>query len=308
MDLTDETEAKIEEWLGSHSRMPRNDRVSKWLNCSIFEAEGVINEYKQKHGIRVRRNGKSVGYQGNELFAPDPEPEQGSRDEVKEPGRTTGHDRKWFDLAIDGGALVLAVVIDIVLNFVVFTVIAPDLLTKIGMGALSFVVVLFGLRGWIKGGAIGLTLWAMFAIVVTFSDLSFALYVTSVQTESAGVDTELVRLTDKVDHDQKALDLLQDQYNAIGSGFRSELAVRQNAIIDARRALESSEAERRSYIAKNAKDENKQAVLTADGVFSAIPDSLEHGRWIQLVFFTLIFLGLQGTIVVSASASSKDFS
>lgn len=233
-------------------------------------------------------------------------PDTGADSKTDGRGEPDRHDRKWFDLAIDGVALVLAVVIDIVLNFVVFTVIAPDLLTKIGMGALSFVVVLFGLRGWIKGGWIGLTLWAMFAIVVTFSDLSFALYVTGVQTESAGVDTELERLTSKVDHDQTALDLLQAQYNAIGSGFRTELSVRQNAITEARKALESSEAERRSHIATMSKNESKQAVLTADGVFSAIPDSIASGRWIQLVFFALIFLGLQGTLIVSATSAVKN--
>lgn len=250
-----------------------------------------------------------MGTQGEELPFVDTQPDTGTGDSASEPVGTSGHDRKWYDAVIDGGALILAVVIDIVLNLVVFTVVAPDLLTKIGMGALSFVVVLFGLRGWIKGGVIGITLWAMFAVVVTFSDLSFALYVTDVQTESAGVDTELHRITDKVDHDQKALDLLQAQYNAIGSGFRSELAVRQNAITDARKALESSETERRSYIAKKSEGESNGVVLTADGVFSAIPDAVTGGRWIQLLFFLLIFLGLQGTIVVSASSAiRKDFS
>ena len=309
MDLTDEMEEKIRGYREEHDRYPRSDRVSKWGNCSIFEAEQVLNEYRRKYGDRIRRNHAGLVVEGIQQALQFETPDTGTIQETDGHSEPNRSDRKWFDLVIDGGALLLAVIIDIILNFVVFTVIAPDLLTKIGMGALSLVVVLFGLRGWIKGGSIGITLWAMFAIVVTFSDLSFALYVTGVQTESAGVDTELERLTAKVDHDQKTLDELQAGYNAIGSGFRSELTVRQNAITDARKALESSESERRSHVAGKSKDESNVAVLTADGVFSAIPNALVSGRWIQLVFFALIFLGLQGTIVVSAtSAISKDFS
>lgn len=309
MDLTDEKEARIWEHLEGHNqRMPRNDRASKWWNCTIEEAQSVLDEYRRKYGKRIRRDNPSVAVGRVQTTLPFEVVDEGPTGTTASSGTVDRRNRKWTDLAIDGVALVLAVIIDIVLNFVVFTVIAPDLMTKIGMGALSFVVVLFGLRGWIKGGWIGLTLWAMFAMVVTFSDLSFALYVTDVQTRQSGVDTELTRLTKKVEHDQKAIDVLQAGYNAVGSGMRSELAVRQTAIEDARKALESSESARREYLASKAKDENKGALLTADGVFSAIPSAVVSGRWAQLVFFSLIFLGLQGTMVVAATSTvKKDF-
>lgn len=296
-------ESLITEYRTAHrGRYPRNDTVSKWANCSIFEADQILAEYRRAHGDRVRKpkTGTTLGRVPE--ISKEKEPDEGTVGTAEGSSKPDRRDRNRWDGVLDVGALALAVVIDLLLNLVVFVTIAPDLWTQIGMGALAFVVVAFGLRGWIKGGVIGKTLWATFALVATFSDLSFALYATDVQTQSAGQDSELVRLTDKVDHDQKILDELQAGYNSIGSGFRSELAERQRAIEAARKALDSSSEKRSNYITLH-RSEAKGPALTAGGLFSAIPDACTRGRWIQLVFFGLLFVGLQSTLVVSATSA-----
>jgi hypothetical protein len=60
-------------------------------------------------------------------------------------------------------------------------------------------------------------------------------------------------------------------------------------------------------LATKAEGGKETAVLTSDKVFNAIPDAIAGGRWIQTVFFSLIFMGLALTIVSAAtSATRKD--
>jgi len=258
----------------------------KQYDLPLLEADSLIKEVRG-----VRRRGPRAGKV--ERIEQAARPETVQRIEGKE------EKGKGKINLIDIGALWLAVGIDIVLNVVVFITIAPDLLTQIGMGLLAPLVVLFSLRGWVKGGWQGKALWAMFALVVAFSDISFALYATGVQSANAGQDEELARLTAKVDHDQKALDELLAGYNSVDTGFRSELSVRQSAIEASRRALDSSEEKRSNYI-NSARSAANEAVLTADGLFQAIPDAFHDSRFVQIIFFTLIFVGLQLTILSAA--------
>ena len=293
MKLTPEIESWIDWERETRNRYPRNDALAKRLGCLIGVADAILSEYRMKHGDRVR--GKMEG-PGNQLTL-EPEVVKVEKEEKKV---------SILDIAQDAGALTLAIVIDIILNAVVFFVIAPDFVTRIGMVCLSLIVVLFSLRGWVKGGIVGKSLWAMFALVATFSDISFALSATDLQAKTAGVDTELVRMTAIVDHDQGVLDKLQLGYDSIGSGFRSELAERQKAIIEARKAFEASSLVRREHLASIEKAPKEAPALTSDRVFSSIPDSVKDGRWIPLVFFSFIFLGLQLTILSSVSGMKKE--
>lgn len=193
--------------------------------------------------------------------------------------------RQAMDFLLDGGALLLAVAIDLVLNAVVFWVIAPDLITRIGMVCLSFIVVLFSLRGWMKGGVIGRSLWAMFALVATFSDLSFALSATDLQAN--GSDPEITRLDDQLLQSQQYLEKLQNLQITKGEGYAQQI---REAVV----ARDAASKSRRDYVSPG-----KQ--MSSSKVFTAIPDAVTTGRWIQLAFFLLIFAGLQLTIVSSAT-------
>ena len=253
----------------THKNHIRNDSLAKALDIKVDEAQGYLDKYRTIHGERLR---------GQQLeLAIEPEPQK--------PKHTVHTILDWM---IDGGALALAVVIDLVLNVVVFVTIAPDALTRIGMAGLAFLVVLFGLRGWLKGGWQGRSLWALFAIVATFSDLSFALYTTDVQSKTA-TDTELVRLQGEAKSASDYLESLQSLQLEKGQGYAQQVK-------DAREALGKANEAVSSYHAKET-----SVGLTASGVFSAIPDSVTRGRWIELAFFSLIFIGLQLTIVSSAT-------
>ena len=291
----------IEDYLAAHGgRYPRNDKFARDFGITTVEAEEFLSRHRGEYGKRVRNRAlvESVGTAQKEEKTDGKRPGRNGLLGDKDPGSRKS---SLLDRALDGGALGVAIVIDLLLNAVVFWVIAPDLITKLGMVSLSFIVVLFSLRGWVKGGVIGRTLWVVFALVATFSDISFALSATDLQAKQT--DRELVRLTDKVDHDQRVVDELVKQYGEVGTGFRSELTVRQSAIDGARKALSLSLEARGTYLAETAKSGPKGQELTSDKVFSAIWDSIESGRWIQLIFFTLIFLGLQLTIVSAATIS-----
>jgi hypothetical protein len=161
------------------------------------------------------------------------------------------------------------------------------------MGALSLVVVLFGVRAWIKGNKV---LWAMFAFVAFFFDLSFVLVSTDVQSQTTGPDTELVRLTTKQDEADKDLRDLRRQFDE---------AQKQETMDKLQEQILISES--KANIAKRDRDERMQATehakppITADALFSAIPDAIKPKRWIPLVVFGILFSGLQLTIISAAT-------
>lgn len=259
----------IENNYQTKGRHIRNDSLAKKLGCTVEEAQKHLDKYRKDHGERVR----------------------GAVEIAKEEPRTPRL-HSIFDWMVDGGALILAVVIDLVLNVVVFVTIAPDALTKVGMAGLAFLVVLFSVRGWIKGGFSGKALWALFALVTAFSDVSFALYTTDVQTKTAG-DSELVRLTDEATKEGAYLESLQSLQLEKGQGYAQQVK-------DAREALGKANEAVSSHVTVES------VSLTASGVFSAIPDAVSRGRWIELVFFSLIFVGLALTILSAAGIVKKE--
>lgn len=262
----------IESHYLQHNRHIRNDSLAKKLGCTVEEAQKHLDRYRKEHGERVR----------GQLQLPI----------VEEPKPKPVHLHSIFDWLVDGGALILAVMIDLVLNVVVFVTIAPDALTKVGMAGLAFLVVLFSVRGWIKGGIDGKALWALFALVTVFSDLSFALYTTDVQSRTAG-DSELVRLKGEATKAGAYLEALQSRQLEKGQGYAQQ-------ILDAREALGKANESVSSHVTV------KSVSLTADGVFSAIPDAVKRGRWIELAFFSLIFVGLALTILSAAGIVKKE--
>jgi hypothetical protein len=276
MDLTKELEMHFD-LAKAHGRLPKWQTTRNKFGLSEAEVKAAQDLWRKKHGERVRG------------------PELQGLEEVKEeaPKEPLHHKAsRWGNWLLDGGALALAVLIDLILNVVVFITIAPDAITKIGMAGLAFLVVLFSVRGWLKGGWAGRSLWALFALVATFSDLSFALYATDVQSKTAA-DTELIRLTDEATKAGAYLESLQSLQLEKGQGYAQQVK-------DAREALGKANAAVSGY-----HPATESVALTSTGVFSAIPDSVRSGRWIELAFFGLLFIGLQMTILSAASATRK---
>jgi len=193
----------------------------------------------------------------------------------------------FFESLIDSGSLWFAVVIDLILNGIGFYIIGPDPIMKVGMVCVSFIVVLFSVRAWIKRDKL---LWLTFAFVASFMDISFVLLATDVQTQNHSVDTELIRLTDQVSKDSSYLESLQNLQLKNGQGYATQ-------INDARLALAKSEQLKSAHFGANP---NGEIQMTASKVFTAIPDAAFSGRWdrwIALGLMILVFVGLQLTII-----------
>ena len=285
MALTDQLELEWTLAKENGKRLTRVDTLMKTRGITREEARELQNEYHTRHQERVR--------------GPVVKQSLTTKEEEVKPKK------KWWESLIDLWGLGIGVTVSLILNVVVFWVLSPDWVTGIGMVCLAPVVVLFSVRGWIMGGIPGKALWTMFFIVESFSGISFALASTDLQAKTGAVDTELVRLTSKVTHDQTALDELLKEYKDVGTGFRGELTVRDKPITDARIDLKASEQARKDYLASKAGEGKHGAVLTSDKLFTAIPDALTSGRWIQAVFFTLIFTGLALTIVSAATSTVR---
>lgn len=194
---------------------------------------------------------------------------------------------------LDGYGLIVALAIDILIVGICFVVVSPGPVEAIAMGALSLVVVLFGVRAWIKGNKV---LWAMFAFVAFFFDLSFVLVSTDVQSQQAGPDTELVRLTTKQDAADLAVSDLQRQYDEAGKRETMDQIFLQLA--EARRVAAEAKKDRDARLQLK---ENAKPPITAEALFTAIPDAIKPKRWIPLLVFAILFSGLQLTIISAAT-------
>jgi len=222
------------------------------------------------------------------------------------------HKNKVLAFLIDGGSLGLAVIIDLVLNIVTLQTIGYDLATKVGMISLAFLVVLFGLRALIKGHRL---LWFGCAVLSVFFSLSFALLTTSTQSSAGGFvsgsDAELQRLTANADKEAATLAQLRiDREAAVAKANRDSI---DQSIIRQEPVAASAEAARKTRFDWIEQQRLAGATyipppLTANALFEAIPRTIgiplewlpPMVNWIKLAVFALLFVIMQGTIVVSA--------
>lgn len=210
---------------------------------------------------------------------------------------------KTLNLILDRWALIGGVLIDLVLNVISFVTTGPDLVSKLALGLLAVIVVLFSVRAYLKEKK---ALWLMLAFVATFYDVSFTMATTAAKTEAVeGEDLELKRLTAQADEARETLKAREAGYNEIGSGYRSELAVRDQGIKDARAAVERAEAKREEYLKQKKTIHDETEALTADRIYYAIPEAIKAGRWIQLLITILVFFGLQWTIALAAKTEKE---
>jgi len=217
----------------------------------------------------------------------------------------------WLNILLDTVALIIALIVDLILNIICMLILAPGPLEAVGFVAISFVVVLFSIRSWLKGNKL---LWAMFALVCFFFDLSFTLIATDVQSKSATVvtvdsDQEFSYLTKRAAASAAALADLRAQYSA---AVRRETMDELDAQIkQAQRVADDADAARTARRAQiesgalNAAATRQRATITATMIFEAIPVACAAGRFVPLAVFALIFAGLQVVMVTAASSGIK---
>lgn len=217
-----------------------------------------------------------------------------------------------FEKGIDFTGALVALVVDLVLNLVCFTMLAPDTLTAAAFGLIGGMIVLFVFRSWSKGQKLA---WLIFVSVVFFFDLSFSLEATRAQANTTqtvdlvaiyAADPELTRLKGKQDEVSVALADLQIQYKeAAKRDTMAELAEQMKQKQSESKYYEDQYQKRRELVEKNAQAKVKHVKLSADAIFSAIPNAYKDGRYLQLIVYGLIFFGLQLIVAVSIEPITK---
>ena len=203
-----------------------------------------------------------------------------------------------LELPIDIGGLIVALVVDIVMNVVCFATLAPDMITRVSFVSIGVMIVLFVPRSWSKRQFIA---WAIFTAVVFFFDYSFSLVATKAQAEHVTVnvfdDAEVKRLeSEKAAHDAR-ISGLQAQYAAAAK--RETMDQLNTMIADERALAVKADADRTARIRELQRSTATHSGITSAQIFNAVPDAARDGRWIQLVIFGLIFIGLQLIIATS---------
>jgi hypothetical protein len=205
----------------------------------------------------------------------------------------------WLERRIDEVGLLVALIVDIILNVVCFSILAPDPWTSLAFISVGIMTVLFVFRSWSRRHIVA---WVIFVIVVFFFDLSFTLEATKTQS-TRGDDTELTRLTAKVDESSVQVLALQAQYDrAVQRATMDQL---DEQIKIAQTKVDKYEQDRKARIAAISEGHIERPRLTADAIFSAIPQSIIDGRLIQLFIFSMIFAGLQLIIATSIEVNAR---
>lgn len=207
-----------------------------------------------------------------------------------------------------------AVLIDGLLNIPMFISISITPLIAvafIGMAALAVLFKVFALyQNW-------RVTWFIFAAITFFGSTSMAVQETGKQTEFVEeaitsseqiVDQEYNRLVEESKELYSSWQDLQRQFDA---ATRPETMDRLQKQIDpARELYESKDKERKERLALiEARQEQEAASkhrASADEVFLAIPNAARDGRIVPLVFFILLFLGLEAVIYAAITASKKE--
>jgi len=209
--------------------------------------------------------------------------------------------RKALDFMLDGGALIIALVVDIVMNVIGWGIIAYDAWTRVAFISMGMVIVLFAIRAWIKGGVIGKTLWLGFALIATFLDISVSVASSHQQSlvtvYEASKDEVLNKLKADAQKDADYVEALRSAQIQKGQGYATQI---NNAVSQANLSSQSVRDYHPTIVA------DQRDGLSSSAIFTAIPDAIlskQADRIIGLTLYSLSFIMLQLVIVTSATTS-----
>lgn len=209
---------------------------------------------------------------------------------------------KKLNNVIDFLGIIVPLVVDLVMNVISFSLLAPDTITKIAFIALAIMIVIFVPRAWSKRQYVS---YAIFVIVVVFADWSFTLATTgeNIKAETAVIyeDKELNRLQKNIEKSEKMIeDLHQQYYEANKRDTLAELNKQIETETARRDSYELEYKERLEQMTRKAEKNN----LSADDIFNAIPLAIKNKRFIPLIIWFFVFVGVQ--LVVATSIDNKD--
>ena len=202
---------------------------------------------------------------------------------------------------IDFLGIIIPLIVDLVMNIVSFSILAPDFLSKIAFIALAIMIVVFVPRAWSKRQFIS---YAIFVSVVVFADWSFTLATTGEKINTTAAitqDAELERLRGNIDKTELKIEDLHKQYYEANKRetlqeLNAQIQFEQNRL----QKLEADYEARLKHTEQNA----TKNTLTAEDIFNAIPNAIKERRIIPLVVWFLVFLGVQ--LVVATSIDIKE--
>lgn len=202
---------------------------------------------------------------------------------------------------IDFLGIIIPLVVDLVMNIVSFSILAPDILSRIAFVALAIMIVIFVPRSWAKRQYIS---YIIFVSVVVFADWSFTLATTTetVTVQEAVInDSELTRLRGNIEKTELKIEDLHKQYYEANK--RDTLAELNKQIEFEQSRLNKLEDEYNARL-KNTEQKAERTSLSSDDIFMAIPNAIKHKKIIPLIVWFLVFLGTQ--LVVATSIDNKN--
>ena len=202
---------------------------------------------------------------------------------------------------IDFLGIIIPLIVDLVMNIVSFSILAPDILSRIAFVALAIMIVIFVPRSWAKRQYIS---YIIFVSVVVFADWSFTLATTTetVTVQEAVInDTELTRLRGNIEKTELKIEDLHKQYYEANK--RDTLAELNKQIEFEQSRLNKLEDEYNARL-KNTEQKAERTSLSSDDIFMAIPNAIKHKKIIPLIVWFLVFLGTQ--LVVATSIDNKN--
>lgn len=198
---------------------------------------------------------------------------------------------------IDFLGIIIPLVVDLVMNIVSFSILAPDFLSRIAFVALAIMIVIFVPRSWSKRQFLS---YAIFVSVVVFADWSFTLATTTDTAPSTTAivqeDTELERLRGNLEATERKIENLHKQYYEAN---KRETLQELNAQIQfEQNRLQKLEADYEARLHKTEQQASKNK-LSAEDIFMAIPNAIKHKKIIPLIIWFLVFLGTQLVVATS---------
>lgn len=211
-------------------------------------------------------------------------------------------------------ALIVAMGVDFVFNYVFFSFVAVDDITRFGFTAIVFLMVFYKVRSLKKAQEAGKKIslqWLMFTIVTCFCGISFTLLDLDYQSrqsselekaiESAKIDPELIRID---------LDITEKKATEKNNQLQYGLASKRETMDQLFKVWQISIDDRKESELKREKYYSSITVvgkvkITAKDTFSAIPNTIARGEIIQVIIFLLIFVGIEAAIYAAVSDTEK---
>lgn len=290
-------------WIEKHlntGRFPSGKWLSLKINSTQDEAQSLIDSYRSRMNLKnspLSRLTTDKTKESVKMIEEKKEPQvQGNKKEE------IHHIHTPIILKIIGQfGLYVALSIDLASGLAFYLSISVDQLTMVALVLISLVAVLYKIKAFWEGKK---GLWLIFAICTWYTGVSYlsnSLIVQSeqVRKQESSAKIDFTEINNDIKKAKNNLDELNINYRDIGTGYRSELAVRLEGIKEAKKTVEELEAKKERM---QSKKEVRSIEINSSETLIAIPKaftSKNTGIIIGTIIFMILFLGLELAIISS---------